>query len=523
MIKHNRLISASVVLMLIFAMPGMPDLVTKVYAASSVSELLKNLDGIPIFRYSDPFPDQTPSSSPPSSASPSASLPSDTDPLPYKASPSSPLPSPSASLTPDPTAGCGESKIIGVRASGSDGVNVPQNTLDKNFNTRWGDYGIGKWVQYELEPGKIACAIDIAWHRGIERTFDFTVSVSNDGSNFVKVFSSKSSGNTNSLERYVIPDSTLQAKYVRITVNGNTENLWASIAEVRILSQSATPSVNNTLVYKLTSSETRTILPIQMMLPDGTWSQPVKYNFDTGASWPTDVAPQFLSAFGYGPDGVGSDSSKSEAQPGKIRIVGLDKDIDLPVMVQDKAHYDLFREQPPPTRYPLVNVKDILTQISMVFASDQTTLRLKGVPIPELADTSKLINLPDFQKRDGTPTSGWQWMRVKFINPSTDVGIEDWFGLNTGDHKLVLKKQSVADPINLPLTRTDSCNYASKSTLVFTEADKPVKLDSAPVQVRQETCDFARGGEPRNFGGGVPFMSKYTMILWDLHRALLPV
>ena len=72
MIKYNRLLSASVVLMLIFAMPGMPDLVTKIYAASSVSELLKYLDEIPIFRYSDPLPDQTPSSSPQSS--PSASL-----------------------------------------------------------------------------------------------------------------------------------------------------------------------------------------------------------------------------------------------------------------------------------------------------------------------------------------------------------------------------------------------------------------------------------------------------------------
>ena len=245
-----------------------------------------------------------------------------------------------------------------------------------------------------------------------------------------------------------------------------------------------------------------------MMLPDGTWSQPVKYNFDTGASSPTDVAPQFLSAFGYGPDGVGKDSSKREAQPGKIRIVGLDGEFDIPVMVQDKAHYDLFREQPPPARYPLLNVKDVLTQISMVFTSEHTTLRLRDVPIPELADTSKLITLPDLQPRDGTPTSGWQWMRVKFINPSTGAGIEDWFGLNTGDDKMVLKKQSVADKIKLPLTRTDSCNYDSKSTVVFTEASKPVKLDSAAVQVREENCDFARGGEPRNFGGGLPFLSN---------------
>ena len=163
------------------------------------------------------------------------------------------------------------------------------------------------------------------------------------------MFSSKSSGKTNSYERYVIPDSILQAKYARITVNGNTENQWASITEVRILSQSV--CLQRTLVYNLTSSETRTILPIQMMLPDGTWSQPVKYNFDTGASTATDVAPQFLSAFGYGPDGVGTDSSLRKEQPGKIRIVGLDGEFDLPVRVKDKAHYDLFREQPPPTRY----------------------------------------------------------------------------------------------------------------------------------------------------------------------------
>ena len=416
-----------------------------------------------------------------------------------------------------PTAGCSESSIVGVRASGYEG-NPPQNTLDKNFNTRWGDYGVGKWIQYEIEPNKITCAIDIAWHRGDPRVYDFAVSVSSDGSNFAKVLSSKSSGKTNSYEHYVIPNSILPAKYVRITVNGNTENLWAGITEVRILSQLG----KSTLVYNLTSSETRTILPIQMQLPDGTWSQPVKYNFDTGASTATDVAPEFLSAFGYGPDGVGIDSSLRKEQPGKIRIVGLDGEFDLPVMVNDKAHYDLFREQPPPDRYPLVRVKDILTKVSMVYTSEHTTLRLRDVPIPELSDASKLITLPDLQRRVGTPTSGWQWMLVDFINPSTGAGIEDWFGLNTGDKRLVLKKESVADQIMLPLTRTDDCNYASKGTIVFKEANKPAKLDSTPVQVRKETCDFARGGEPRNFGGGIPFLSKYTLILWDMHRALLP-
>ncbi|MEJ7642701.1 MAG: hypothetical protein WKF36_11005, partial [Candidatus Nitrosocosmicus sp.] len=85
MIKHNRLIAASVFLMLIFAMPGMPDFVTKIYAASFFSELLAqylNGHGLldkyrdePFLRYSDLLPDKTPSTSPQSrQLSPSASL-----------------------------------------------------------------------------------------------------------------------------------------------------------------------------------------------------------------------------------------------------------------------------------------------------------------------------------------------------------------------------------------------------------------------------------------------------------------
>ena len=484
-------------------MPGFSDLITKVYATSSISDIFNSLlDKIPFFGDADPFSDQPSTSSSPQSSSPQSNR--------------------APSISADSSYGCTQSKISSIKSSGYDGSNVPKNTVDKNYNTRWADYGIGSFIQYKLESGNKICRVDIAWHKGDIRTSDFTVSVSKDGSKFVKVLSSKSSGETIYLERYLISDPVLTAKYVRITVNGNTENNWAGITEVRILSESSPPSGKHTLVYDLTSSETRTILPIQIKLPDGTWSEPVKYNFDTGATT-TDLAPEFLSEFGYGPDGVGIDPSKRVTIPTKIKIVGLDGEFNLPVMVQDKAHYDLFRDQPPPVRYPLLKIADILTDTSMVFTNEDTTIRLRDVPIPELTDTSKLISLPDLQRRDNTPTSGLQWMRADFINPSTGASIEDWFGLNTGDNKLVLKKQSVADVLQLPLTRTSSCNYDSESTVVFKEASEPAQLDSAPVQVREETCLFARGGEPRNFGGGPPFLSEYTMILWDMHRALLPV
>ncbi|HZH38776.1 MAG TPA: discoidin domain-containing protein, partial [Bacillales bacterium] len=156
MMKYNRLLFASIVLMLIFAMPGMTNLITQIYAASSVSELLDSyLDVLPIVG------DATSSSEPAPSPSPQSTR--------------------SASLAADPTAGCSESKIVRIGASGHDGSTVPQNTVDKNYNTRWSNHGKGSFIQYELEPNKIICAIDIAFYRGDVRTYDFTVSASNDG------------------------------------------------------------------------------------------------------------------------------------------------------------------------------------------------------------------------------------------------------------------------------------------------------------------------------------------------------
>ncbi len=205
MIKYNRFLFVSIVLILIFAMPGMPNLM-KTYATPAISDLLGSyLNKLPISNI-NPMPSSTPTA------------------------------------VADPISGCSESKIK-VSANDYDDGTVPRNTVDKNYNTRWANPDKGSYIQIELEPNKIVCAIDIAWHRGDVRTSDFTVSSSNDGSNFVKVFSSKSSGKTNLYERYIIQNSDLQAKYLRVSVNGNTENSWAAITEVQVLSKpSPTPT-----------------------------------------------------------------------------------------------------------------------------------------------------------------------------------------------------------------------------------------------------------------------------------------
>ena len=134
-------------------------------------------------------------------------------------------------------AGCTQDKVTRIGASGYDGNTVPQNVLDNNFNTRWSNYGSGSYVQIELEKNDILCAVDIAWHRGDVRENQFSISTSQDGNTFTPLFSGKSSGDTNSYDHYVVNDSNLNATYIRVTVNGNTENDWASISEIRAFSK----------------------------------------------------------------------------------------------------------------------------------------------------------------------------------------------------------------------------------------------------------------------------------------------
>lgn len=122
--------------------------------------------------------------------------------------------------------------ITSITANGDDGTNRPTNAIDNNLNTRWSRNGVGSWIQADLGAQKLIYYMEIAWHKGNERQNNFVISVSTNGTNFVNVFTGKSSGKTTSPEIYGFPDVT--ARYVRITVNGNTQNSWASITELDV-------------------------------------------------------------------------------------------------------------------------------------------------------------------------------------------------------------------------------------------------------------------------------------------------
>jgi hypothetical protein len=117
-------------------------------------------------------------------------------------------------------------------ANGNDG-NLPANAIDNNLNTRWSNLGTGSWIQTDLGEQKTVCSVDIAWYNGNVRQSHFVISVSNDGSTFTNVFTGTSSGTTLSTENYILPANTV-GRFVRITVNGNSQNNWASITEIAV-------------------------------------------------------------------------------------------------------------------------------------------------------------------------------------------------------------------------------------------------------------------------------------------------
>ena len=140
--------------------------------------------------------------------------------LAFSASPSSTLES------------CKETQILGVSASAADTSFPASGVLDLNPQTLWSTYGKGAWLQLDLGNVKTVCSLDIAWYKGNQRNVNFIISVSKDGSTYKNVFDSKSSGTTTSFESYDLQDSS--GRYIKITVNGNTQNNYATIADLRV-------------------------------------------------------------------------------------------------------------------------------------------------------------------------------------------------------------------------------------------------------------------------------------------------
>ena len=139
-------------------------------------------------------------------------------------------------ITPSPPAAAGCTVRLtpaSLVASVAQAENPAANAADGDLTTRWSGRGKGAYVTADLGATQSICSISLAWYNGgvSGRIYDYALSTSTDGSNFSPLLSGKS-----------LPDTALQpvgfqavnARYVRLTVNGNTQNDYASVTEFQI-------------------------------------------------------------------------------------------------------------------------------------------------------------------------------------------------------------------------------------------------------------------------------------------------
>jgi hypothetical protein len=134
---------------------------------------------------------------------------------------------------------CQDVSALNASASGfeSDPTDYtpPPDAIDGDMSNWWAVQGVPSWLQIELEKMSTICAVEIAWNKGDERTYEFTITASTDGSNFMEVFSGKSSGKKQSFERYEIDSSPPDVKIIKLDFSGSSsEKGWVSIKEVKV-------------------------------------------------------------------------------------------------------------------------------------------------------------------------------------------------------------------------------------------------------------------------------------------------
>jgi hypothetical protein len=88
----------------------------------------------------------------------------------------------------------------------------------------------GIWLDFDLETKQAIDSVSIAWSRGNQKSVDFNIQMSVDDTNWTTVYTGVSS--SANLEQYTL--SSTQARYMRIQINGLTQDYKALISDLRL-------------------------------------------------------------------------------------------------------------------------------------------------------------------------------------------------------------------------------------------------------------------------------------------------
>ncbi|MBG86208.1 MAG: hypothetical protein CMO80_04830 [Verrucomicrobiales bacterium] len=123
-------------------------------------------------------------------------------------------------------------KFLSVSASDTQSGHSPLNVFDGNPKTKWAANGKGQWLQFKFEKERELSKIGIGFVAG-HRNYGFELKASNDGKRWKSLGKHTSPGKGDRVDDYSFSKTRL--RYLRILMQGNNENSWANIHNVRIV------------------------------------------------------------------------------------------------------------------------------------------------------------------------------------------------------------------------------------------------------------------------------------------------
>lgn len=149
--------------------------------------------------------------------------------------PTPPAPTP----TPPPQTSCNGLDILDIVGATSNQTTVaglaPANAIDDNLaaTSRWEAASVPATLTFDLGEQMFVRDVGLAFHRGDQRTSNFSLETSIDGVNFTNLrMNGTSAGNTLSFERFDVTDTI--ARFVRVSGTATSDNSAFGIVEAAI-------------------------------------------------------------------------------------------------------------------------------------------------------------------------------------------------------------------------------------------------------------------------------------------------
>ena len=135
-------------------------------------------------------------------------------------------------------------KIQGVTDNNNNinGLAVAQSLKSNNSApnvTAWSSTGKGSWIQFDLGKEKSICKLLVGFANGDKIINSFSIQTSADGTHFVNEGTVQNTGMVSGGELFNIPNSPIQARYVKITFQGNGQG---EISNFKVIGTDNTPN-----------------------------------------------------------------------------------------------------------------------------------------------------------------------------------------------------------------------------------------------------------------------------------------